>query len=124
VRLRIRRRAKKELLDIDDDATFFAVVRAIPDLEPSPRPRGDDRVEGQAEPDRIWVGRDWRVLSSIPASADQVVIEAVRKTDEGTSRRGVVQEFQGIHGGVSWGASGDCGHGGNDRAPGGRRGGG
>ena len=33
MRLRIRRRAKKELLDIDDDATFFAVVRAILELE-------------------------------------------------------------------------------------------
>jgi len=46
VRLRIRRRAKKELLDIDDDATFFAVVRAILDLEANPRPRGYDKVEG------------------------------------------------------------------------------
>jgi mRNA-degrading endonuclease RelE of RelBE toxin-antitoxin system len=87
VRLRIRRRAKKEPLEIDDDATFFAVVRAILDLEATPRPRGYDRVEGQDEIYRIWVGRDWRVLYSVQASADQVVIEAIRKKDEGTYRR-------------------------------------
>ena len=44
-----RRRAKRELLDIDDDTTFFAVVRAILDLEASPRPRGYAKVEGQEE---------------------------------------------------------------------------
>jgi mRNA-degrading endonuclease RelE of RelBE toxin-antitoxin system len=87
VRLRIRRRAKKELLDIDDDATFFAVVRAILELEANPRPRGYDRVEGQAEVYRIWVGRDWRVLYSIAAEREEVIIEAVRKKDEKTYRR-------------------------------------
>jgi mRNA-degrading endonuclease RelE of RelBE toxin-antitoxin system len=87
VRLRIRRRAKKELLDIDDDATFFAIVKAILDLEANPRPRGYDKVEGQEEVYRIWVGRDWRVLYSIDADRNQLVIEAVRKKDEGTYRR-------------------------------------
>jgi mRNA-degrading endonuclease RelE of RelBE toxin-antitoxin system len=87
VRLRIRRRAKKELLDIDDDATFFAVVRAILDLEANPRPRGYDTVEGQEEVYRIWVGRDWRVLYSIEASKGDLIIEAVRRKDEGTYRR-------------------------------------
>jgi mRNA-degrading endonuclease RelE of RelBE toxin-antitoxin system len=87
VRLRIRRRAKKELLDIDDDPTFFAVVKAILDLEVNPRPRGYDKVEGQEEIYRIWVGRDWRVLYSIDAARDQLVIEAVRRKDEGTYRR-------------------------------------
>jgi mRNA-degrading endonuclease RelE of RelBE toxin-antitoxin system len=87
VRLRIRRRAKKELLDIDDDATFFAVVRAILDLESNPRPRGHDKVEGQEEIYRIWVGRDWRVLYSIEAGKGELVIEAVRRKDEGTYRR-------------------------------------
>lgn len=90
MRLRIRRRAKKELLDIDDDATFFAVVRAILNLETDPRPRGYDRVEGRDERDeiyRIWVGRDWRVLYSIQSDPEQLVIEAVRKKDEGTYRR-------------------------------------
>ncbi len=87
MKLRIRRRAKKELLDIDDDATFFAVVRVILDLEANPRPRGYDKVEGQAEIDRIWVGRSWRVLYSIDAERNQLVIEAVRKKDEGTYRR-------------------------------------
>jgi mRNA-degrading endonuclease RelE of RelBE toxin-antitoxin system len=87
VRLRIRRRAKKELLDIDDDATFFAVVKAIVDLEANPRPRGYDKVEGQEEIYRIWVGRDWRVLYSIDAARNQVVTEAVRKKDEKTYRR-------------------------------------
>ena len=87
MRLRIRRRAKKELLDIDDDATFFAVVRAILDLETKPRPRGYDKVEGQEEIYRIWVGRDWRVLYSIDAGRGDLIIEAVRRKDEGTYRR-------------------------------------
>ena len=87
MRLRIRRRAKKELLDIDDDATFFAVVRAILELEANPRPRGYDKVEGQDEIYPIWVGRDWRVLYSIQAERNEVVIEAVRRKDEGTHRR-------------------------------------
>lgn len=87
MRLRIRRRAKKELLDIDDDATFFAVVRAILDLEAHPRPRGYDKVEGQVEVYRIWVGRDWRVLYSIDAERNELTIEAVRRKDEGTYRR-------------------------------------
>jgi mRNA-degrading endonuclease RelE of RelBE toxin-antitoxin system len=87
VRLRIRRRAKKELLDIDDDATFFAVVRAILDLEANPRPRGYDKVEGQEEIFRIWVGRDWRILYSIDADRGDLVIEAVRRKDERTYRR-------------------------------------
>jgi mRNA-degrading endonuclease RelE of RelBE toxin-antitoxin system len=87
VRLRIRRRAKKELLDIDDDATFFAVIRAILDLEANPRPRGYDKVGGQEEIYRIWVGRDWRVLYSIDAGRGDLIIEAVRRKDEGTYRR-------------------------------------
>jgi mRNA-degrading endonuclease RelE of RelBE toxin-antitoxin system len=87
VRLRIRRRAKKELLDIEDDAIFFTVVRAILDLEANPRPRGYDKVEGQVEIYRIWVGRDWRVLYSINAAREELIIEAVRKKDERTYRR-------------------------------------
>ncbi len=87
MRLRIRRRAKKELLDIDDDATFFAVVRAMLDLESNPRPRGYDKVEGQEEIYRIWVGRDWRVLYSIEAGKGDLIIEAVRRKDEATYRR-------------------------------------
>lgn len=87
MKLRPRRRAKKELFDIDDDATFFAVVRAILDLEANPRSRGYDKVEGQGEIYRIWVGRDWRVLYSIESKRNELVIEAVRKRDEGTYRR-------------------------------------
>jgi mRNA-degrading endonuclease RelE of RelBE toxin-antitoxin system len=87
VRLRIRRRAKKELLDIDDDADFFAIVRAILDLEASPRPRGFDEVEGQSGVYRIWVRRDWRVLYSIDSTRGELVIEAVRRKDETTYRR-------------------------------------
>ena len=87
MRLRIRRRAKKELLDIDDDATLFAVVRAILDLESDPRPRGYDKVEGQEEIYRIWVGRDWRVLYSIETGKGDLIIETVRRKDEGTYRR-------------------------------------
>ena len=87
MRLRIRRRAKKELLGIDEDATFFAVVRAILDLEVNPRPRGYDKVEGQVEIYRIWAGRDWRVLYSINVACDELIIEAVRKKEEQTYRR-------------------------------------
>jgi len=87
VRLRIRRRAKKELLDIDDDATFFTVVRAILDLEANPQPQGYNKVEGQEEVYRIWVGREWRVLYSIDSDRNELVVEAVRKKDEGTYRR-------------------------------------
>jgi mRNA-degrading endonuclease RelE of RelBE toxin-antitoxin system len=87
VRLRIRRRAKKELLDIDDDAAFLAVVKTILDLETNPRPRGYDKVAGQEEVYRIWVGRDWRVLYSINADRNELIVEAVRKKDEGTYRR-------------------------------------
>jgi mRNA-degrading endonuclease RelE of RelBE toxin-antitoxin system len=87
MRLRIRRRAKKELLDIDDDPTFFTIVKAILDLEAHPRPRGYDKVAGREEIHRIWVGRDWRVLYSIHTNRNEVVVEAVRKKDEGTYRR-------------------------------------
>lgn len=83
--LRIRRRAKKELLSIDDDGHFFAIVKAILDLEANPRPRA--KVEGQEEIYRIWVGRVWRVLYSIDPDRDELVIEAVRKKDESTYRR-------------------------------------
>ena len=85
--LRIRRRAKKELLSIDDDSHFFAIVKAILDLEANPRPRGYDKVERQEEVYRIWVGRDWRVLDSINQDRDELIIEAVRKKDEQTYRR-------------------------------------
>jgi len=86
VRLRIRRRAKKELLDVDEDVTFFALVRAMLDLENNPRPRGYDKVEGQQDVYRIWVGRDWRVIYSIDAHRDELIVEAVRRKDEGTYR--------------------------------------
>ena len=87
MRLRIRRRAKKELLDIDDDATFVAVVRSILDLEANPPPRGYDKVEGQDDIYRMWVGRNWRVLYTIDAGRGELIIEAVRRKDEGTYRR-------------------------------------
>lgn len=76
MKLRIRRRAKKELLDIDDDATFFAILKAILDLGENPRPHY-----------RVWVGRDWRVLYSINPDRHEFVIEAVRKKDEATYRQ-------------------------------------
>jgi len=87
VKLRIRRRAKKELLDIDDDATFFALVKAMLDLGENPRPRGYDKVEGAGGIYRIWVGRDWRLLYSIDQERSELVIEAVRKKDKATYRQ-------------------------------------
>ena len=70
---------------IDDDATFFAIVQAILDLETNPRPRGYDKVEGGDEIYRIWVGRDWRALYSIRAH-NELIVEAVRRKDERTYR--------------------------------------
>jgi len=87
VKLRIRRSAKKALLDIDDDAAFFAIVRVILDLEGNPRPRGYDRVEGRPEVYRIWIRRDWRVLYSIDSARGELVVEAVRRKGETTYRR-------------------------------------
>lgn len=87
MRLRVRRRAKKELLEIDDDATFFAVVKAILEPGENPRPRGYDKVEGREEIYRIWVGRDWRVVYSMDAERNELTIEAVRRKDERTYRR-------------------------------------
>lgn len=44
-------------------------------------------MEGQEEVYRIWVGRDWRVLCSINATRNELIVEAVRKKDERTYRR-------------------------------------
>ena len=87
MKLRIRRRARKELLDIDDDATFFELVKAMLDLGENPRPRGDDKVEGAGGIYRVRVGRDWRLLYSIDQQRGELVIEAVRKKDESTYRQ-------------------------------------
>ena len=57
------------------------------DLEANPRPRGYEKVEGQEEVYRIWVGRDRRVLYSINADRNELIIEAIKKKDEGTYRR-------------------------------------
>jgi mRNA-degrading endonuclease RelE of RelBE toxin-antitoxin system len=76
VKLRIRRRAKKELLDVDDDAIFFALVKAMLNLGENPRPRGCDKVEGAGGVYRVWVGRDWRLLYSIDQDRSELVIEA------------------------------------------------
>ncbi len=87
MKLRIRRRAKKELLDIDDDAAFFALVKAMLDLGENPRPRGYSKVEGTGGIYRIWVGRDWRLLYSIDQDRSELVREAVRKKDEAIYRQ-------------------------------------
>lgn len=62
-------------------------MRAILDLEANPQPQRYNKVEGQEEVYRIWVGREWRVLYSIKADRNELVVEAVRKKDEGTYRR-------------------------------------
>jgi len=75
------------LLDIDDDAAFFALVKAMLDLGENPRPRGYKKVEGAGGIYRVWVGRDWRLLYSIDQDRSELVIEAVRKKDEATYRQ-------------------------------------
>jgi hypothetical protein len=35
----------------------------------------------------VWVGRDWRLLYSINLDRGELIIEAVRKKDEGTYRQ-------------------------------------
>ena len=87
MKLRIRRPAKKELLNVDDDATFFALVKTMLDLGENPRPRGYDKVEGAGGIYRVWVGRDWRLLYSIDQERSELVIEAVRKKDKATYRQ-------------------------------------
>jgi mRNA-degrading endonuclease RelE of RelBE toxin-antitoxin system len=84
-RLRFKRSAKKELLDLDDD-TSVRVIRTILDLQTNPRPRGCDVVAGKAHQLRIWAGRDHRVLYELDETDQTVVIIAIRKKDEGTYR--------------------------------------
>src|SRR3972149_2922081 len=78
---------KRVSLDIDDDAAFFAVLKALLDLGENPRPRGYDKLEGSEGIYRVWVGRDWRVLYSIHRDRNELTVEAVRKKDEGTYRQ-------------------------------------
>jgi mRNA-degrading endonuclease RelE of RelBE toxin-antitoxin system len=84
-RLRFKRSAKKELLDLDDD-TFVRVIRTILELQENPRPRGYDIVAGKSEQLRVWAGRDYRVLYELNETEQTVVIVAIRKKDEGTYR--------------------------------------
>lgn len=83
VRIRFRRSAKRELFELDDE-TFLRVARAMMDLQEDPRPRGYDKVAGNENRLRIWVGRDHRVLYEIDESAGRVIIVAVRRKDETT----------------------------------------
>jgi mRNA-degrading endonuclease RelE of RelBE toxin-antitoxin system len=62
-------------------------VKAILDLGEDTRPRGYDKVEGADAIYRVWVGRDWRVLYSINPDRGELIIEAVRKKNEGTYRQ-------------------------------------
>ncbi|OGW17773.1 MAG: hypothetical protein A3G93_14925 [Nitrospinae bacterium RIFCSPLOWO2_12_FULL_45_22] len=84
MRLRIKKSAKKELLSIDADDAFFAVIRVILALAEEPRPRGYDKVEGREGHFRVWAGRDYRVIYSIDTENREVIIEGVRKKDKKT----------------------------------------
>jgi mRNA-degrading endonuclease RelE of RelBE toxin-antitoxin system len=83
LRIRFRRSAKRELIELDDE-TFLRVARAILDLQDDPRPRGYDKVAGREDRLRIWVGRDSRVLYEVDEKAERIVIVAVRRKDEST----------------------------------------
>jgi mRNA-degrading endonuclease RelE of RelBE toxin-antitoxin system len=84
-RIRLRRSAKREPFDLDDDG-FLRVARAILDLQENPRLRGYDKVPGPDDQLRIWAGRDHRVLYEVDEKAARVVIVAVRRKDESTYR--------------------------------------
>jgi mRNA-degrading endonuclease RelE of RelBE toxin-antitoxin system len=83
LKIRFRRSAKRELVELDADA-FLRVARAILDLQDNPRPRGDDKVAGREDQCRIWVGREHRVLYEIDDKAGRIVIVGVRRKDEST----------------------------------------
>ena len=83
LKIRFRRSAKRELFELDDEP-FLRVARAIMDLQADPRPRGYDKVVGQENQFRIWVGRDHRVLYEIDEKAGRIIIVGVRRKDEST----------------------------------------
>lgn len=85
MRLRFKRSAKKELLDLDDD-TFVRIIRTILDLQENPRPRGYDIVAGKANQLRVWAGWDHRILYEVREDDQVIVIVAIRKKDEATYR--------------------------------------
>lgn len=85
MRLRFKRSAKKELLDLDDE-TFVRVTRTILDLQDNPRPRGYDVVAGKANQLRVWAGRDHRILYELDDANQTATIIAIRKKDESTYR--------------------------------------
>jgi mRNA-degrading endonuclease RelE of RelBE toxin-antitoxin system len=57
----IKPSACKEMMDLSD-YVLVKVFKAILDLGEDPRPRGYDKVQGQAGVFRVWIGRDYRVL--------------------------------------------------------------
>lgn len=62
------------------------MARAILELQENPRPRGFDKVAGREDQLRIWVGRDHRVLYEVDEKGDRIIIVAVRRKDESTSK--------------------------------------
>lgn len=83
LKIRSKRSARKELLDLDDE-TFLRIVKAILDLQDNPRPRGYDVVAGKEEQLRIWIGRDYRVLYEVHEKEGKIVIVGIRRKDERT----------------------------------------
>ncbi len=73
LRVRSRRSAKRELVELEDE-TFLRVARAILDLLEDPRPRGYDKVAGREDQRRIWVGRDHRILYEIDEKAGRIIM--------------------------------------------------
>ena len=83
LKIRFRRSAKRELFELDDE-TFLRATRAILDLQQDPRPRGFDKVAGQEDQCRIWVGRDHSILYEIDEKPGRIIIVGVRRKDEST----------------------------------------
>jgi len=75
------------LLDIDDDAAFFALVKANCAIWARTLGRGYKKSKGRGYLPRLGGPRLGRLLYSMIRTAASLVIEAVRKKDEATYRQ-------------------------------------
>ena len=79
----LSRRAKRDLNNVPD-RDYHHLDCAIDQLADNPRPSGVTKLYGTVY--RIRVG-DWRIIYNIDDVGSVVLIEAVRRRNEGTYRR-------------------------------------